>query len=131
MFTYPKTLQKITYTKKKFTRKGQSSVGGKTPQNITWNLVVGFFKTKTLSEIPNHRMFPFKLVALSGNKKQVSYANTRLPTEYGDKGDPGGPIVSVSNNYKENGVGRSLCGEIATIIMSLVWTSSFQHNCYQ
>ena len=60
-------------------------------------------------------MFPFKPVALSGKENQVSYANTRLPTEYGDEDDPVGPIVSVSNNYKVTGVGRSLHGEIATV----------------
>ena len=77
--------------------------------------MVWFFKTKTVREISNHRMFPFKPVALSGKENQVSYAKTRLLTEYGDKDDTGGPIVSVSNHYKENGVGRGLCGEIATI----------------
>ena len=83
--------------------------------NIIWNPAVWFFKTKIVREISNHGIFPFKPVALSGKENQVSYANTRLPTEYGDEDDP---------------------GEIATItrqrgITSLVQTSSFHHECYQ
>ena len=53
-------------------------------------------------------MFPFKPVALSGKENQVSYANTRLPTEYGDKDEIPNhiifPLKLVALSGKENQV---------------------------
>ena len=46
-------------------------------------------------------MFPFKPVALSGKVNQVSYANTRLPTEYGDEDDPG-EIATITRQRGHN-----------------------------